>query len=169
MRLTENFTLSELTRTDTGLFNEPMPPERDKLFLLCRYILQPLRDEWGVQKVNSGYRSEGVERKVAWSGFLAWCRRRGLKPDEDSWMLYFVTKQHPRGEAADVAPREADIEVVFDWIVTASGIRFGQAILEKKGPKENWWIHMSLPRQGRPDQEALVYEAGRYRPYVVSA
>ena len=81
MRLTDNFTLKELTKTNTGLPNLITDLEIDNLSRLCQKVLQPLRDIYGKPIiVNSGYRSERVNKAV------------GGVP----------TSKHRRGEAADV-------------------------------------------------------------------
>lgn len=81
MRLTDNFTLKELTKTNTGLPNLITDLEIDNLTRLCQKVLQPLRDVYGSPIiVNSGYRSERVNKAV------------GGVP----------TSQHRRGEAADI-------------------------------------------------------------------
>lgn len=81
MRLTDNFTLKELTKTNTGLPNLITDLEIDNLSRLCQKVLQPLRDIYGKPIiVNSGYRSERVNKAV------------GGVP----------TSQHRRGEAADI-------------------------------------------------------------------
>lgn len=141
MNLSKNFTLKELTTTSTGIANEPTPEARVKLFVLSQFILQPIRAEWGRMRVTSGYRNLSVNRKV------------GSKD----------TSQHLQGEACDFQPMEADIGVVFDWIVNKSGIIFGQAILEKKGKAE--WVHISLPRLGRANLQALEIANGVRKAY----
>ena len=81
MRLTDNFTLKELTKTNTVLPNLITDLEIDNLTRLCQKVLQPLRDVYGSPIiVNSGYRSERVNKAV------------GGVP----------TSQHRRGEAADI-------------------------------------------------------------------
>lgn len=81
MRLTDNFTLKELTKTNTGLPNLITDLEIDNLTRLCQKVLQPLRDIYGKPIiVNSGYRSDRVNKAV------------GGVP----------TSQHRKGEAADI-------------------------------------------------------------------
>ena len=62
MNLTRNFTLSELTKSDTairkGINNNPSPEQIEKLKLLCENILQPVRDHFGRVKITSGFRSQ---------------------------------------------------------------------------------------------------------------
>jgi zinc D-Ala-D-Ala carboxypeptidase len=61
MQLTRNFSLQELTKSDTairkGIDNEPNADQIDKLKMLCENVLQPVRDHFGRVKVTSGYRS----------------------------------------------------------------------------------------------------------------
>lgn len=142
MILTENFTIEELTATSTGLNNAPGERESEKLLYVAAYLLQPVRSRWGRVMVTSGFRSPEVNARV------------GSKP----------TSQHTRGEAADFLPLDAGIDEVFRWIVKESGIRFGQIIRESVGGRD--WIHISLPRLGGPNWQALVYDGRSYRPYA---
>jgi len=61
MNLSKNFTLQELTKSDTavrkGIDNNPNSDQIAKLQLLCENILQPVRDHFGPVVVTSGYRS----------------------------------------------------------------------------------------------------------------
>ena len=61
MRLSRNFTLQELIKSDTalrlGINNEPSKEGILKLTLLATNLLQPLRDTIGSIRVTSGYRS----------------------------------------------------------------------------------------------------------------
>ena len=64
MNLSQNFSLRELTKSQTaerkGISNEPSEEHIENLKLLCENILQPVRDEWGVVSVSSGYRSPAL-------------------------------------------------------------------------------------------------------------
>ena len=65
MRLSKNFSLSELTKSQTalrmGINNEPTPGDLYNLHLLCDNILQPLREHYGRPvTISSGYRSEDL-------------------------------------------------------------------------------------------------------------
>lgn len=77
-----------------------------------------------------------------------------------------ATGQHPMAEAADFIPLDAGIEV-YHWIVTDSGLIWGQAIkeIESDGKVRKEWIHFSLPRLNKPNRQALVYTDGQYHPY----
>ena len=61
MNLTRNFTLSELTKSDTAIRkvinNNPNAEQVEKLKELCENILQPVRDHFGRVKITSGFRS----------------------------------------------------------------------------------------------------------------
>ena len=62
MKLSRNFTLQELIKSDTavrkGIDNNPNADQIEKLKTLCETILQPVRDHFGRVKVTSGFRSE---------------------------------------------------------------------------------------------------------------
>ena len=84
MKLSNNFSLNELTRSQTaerkGIDNTPSPEHQENLKLLCTHILQPIRDHFGkVVTVSSGYRSPAL------------CEAIGSK----------TTSQHAKGQAAD--------------------------------------------------------------------
>lgn len=146
MKLSEHFTLDELTHTDTGLPNDPEDSiVETNLEKLATLRLEPTRKAWGAIKVNCGYRSDPVNKKV------------GGVP----------TSQHRTGDAADIYPLEAPINVVYDWMV--KNLVFGQCILET-GAFGEQWIHISNPRE-KDNQEALVAVSVdgkmRYRLYEV--
>lgn len=65
MYITKNFTLSELTKTNTGLKNDPPAAAILWLKILAVAILQPLRDKVGKPIIiNSGYRCPAVNARV---------------------------------------------------------------------------------------------------------
>jgi zinc D-Ala-D-Ala carboxypeptidase len=138
-----HFKWAELYVTNTGLRNFPSTEQMEKLLYLAWYVLEPIREQWGPIKVTSGFRSGEVNRAIKGS----------------------PTSQHCDGEAADIVFFDAsvDISAVHRWIVTASGIPYGQCIDEQKKGAE--WIHISLPRLGGKNNEALTYKDGEYRIY----
>ena len=124
MKLSQNFSLRELTKSQTaerkGISNEPSEEHIENLKLLCTKILQPIRDEFGVVSVSSGYRSPAL------------CEALGSKS----------TSQHARGQAADFECYGIDNNKLFEW--APKNLTFDQAILEfYTGEPESGWIHMS--------------------------
>lgn len=130
MNLSKNFTLDELTRTSINLPNLPSPQESYNLLMLATYILQPARDYCGRLHVNSGFRSFEVNKAIGGS----------------------PTSQHPKGQAADIKPLDADINEVFAWM--KNNLQYGQIILETRGDSK--WIHVSLPRLDKENQMAML-------------
>lgn len=111
MKITKNFTLSELTVTNTGLPNVPSCEERENLWALCVHIIQPARDKMGIPiTVNSGYRSEQVNKKV-----------KGSK-----------TSQHMKGEAADLTCGTLDLNKKLYDVIKGLG-NYDQLIWEYGG------------------------------------
>lgn len=136
MKLTQNFSLNELCHTDTGASNVPDDCSKSKLQILASTLLQPIRDRFGRIKVNSGFRSEYVNEKIGGS----------------------PTSQHCFGEAADIFPLDADIDDVFEWC--RNNLIYGQLIRESSNGAE--WIHISLPRLEKTNQQVLRYANGVY-------
>ena len=116
MNLTRNFSLLELTKSDTairkGIDNEPNADQIDKLKLLCENILQPVRDHFGRVKVTSGFRSAEL------------CVAIGSS----------INSQHARAEAADFEVVGVDNTELFDWI--KNNLEPDQLILEFYTPGE---------------------------------
>ena len=124
MQLSQNFSLRELTKSQTaerkGISNEPTEEHIENLKLLCTKILQPIRDEWGVVSISSGYRSQAL------------CEAIGSK----------ITSQHARGQAADFECYGLDNNKLFNWAI--ANVPFDQAILEfYTGDPDSGWLHMS--------------------------
>lgn len=136
MQLSENFSIEELTVTETGLFNTPGAAELEKLLYLATYILQPIRNQFGPIRINSAFRSKQVNEKIGGA----------------------TSSQHQLGEAADIEPLQATLEEVFDWI--QKNLKYGQCILEHKGNAK--WLHVSLPRIGKQNSMNMKFENGVY-------
>jgi zinc D-Ala-D-Ala carboxypeptidase len=126
MKLTANFSLQEMTKSETalrfGLDNTPNDSELENLVALCECVLQPVRDHFakGV-KGNSGFRDVEVNAKVGGS----------------------KTSDHTRGMAADIEiPGVANAELA-QWIV--DNVSFRQVILEfyTPGIPDSGWVHVS--------------------------
>jgi zinc D-Ala-D-Ala carboxypeptidase len=135
MNLTKNFTLSEMTKSETalrhGMDNTPGEQEIAALKLLCEKVLQPVRDHYGRGvKVNSGFRHPEVNAKVGGS----------------------KTSDHCRGQAADIEiPGVANAELA-KWIV--DNLDFRQVILEfyTQGVPDSGWVHVSYVAEDNKKQ-----------------
>ena len=117
MKITRNFTLTELTRTSTGITNNPDKEKVGAIIKLCANVLQPARDMYRKPiRVTSGYRSPAVNRAVG-----------GAKKS-----------QHMRGEAVDITvhSREEN-KKLFELI--RDNLSFDQLINER----DYSWIHVS--------------------------
>ena len=131
MNLTRNFTLSELTKSDTairkGINNNPSAEQVEKLKSLCENILQPVRDHFGRVKITSGFRSEEL------------CLAIGSS----------ARSQHAKAEAADFECPGVDNAELADWIKRE--LPYDQLILEFYTPGEpnSGWIHCSYT-EGTP-------------------
>ena len=77
MKLSPNFSIRELTKSQTaerkGIDNTPTEEHIENLKLLCENILQPVRDEWGVVSVSSGYRSPALCQAIGSVRTIATC------------------------------------------------------------------------------------------------
>jgi hypothetical protein len=126
MRLSENFSLWELTKSQTaerkGISNEPDKEETENLRLLCRHILQPVRDNYRApMQPSSGYRCRALNEAV------------GSNPNS----------QHITGQAVDFEVPWVDNKVLACWI--RDNLIFDQLILEyyKEGEPKSGWVHVS--------------------------
>ena len=154
MNLSRNFTLSELTKSDTAIRldinNNPNSGQIEKLKDLCENILQPVRDHFGRVKVTSGFRSPEV------------CVAIGSS----------VNSQHAKAEAADFEVIGTDNAELFDWI--KANLEPDQLILEFYTPGEpnSGWIHCSWI-EGTPSASYLhAYRSEgktKYKPVLGGA
>ena len=145
MNLTENFTLSEMTKSETALRydmdNSPPQEITSNLQALAVHVLQPVRDHFarGV-KVNSGYRSPDVNAKVGGSR----------------------TSDHCRGMAADIEIPGVPNAELAEWI--RSNLLFTQVILEfyTQGVPDSGWVHVSYDHEDLKKQAlTAVKEDGK--------
>ena len=126
MRLSKNFVLSEITRSNTakrlGIENEPTKQHLENLQRIVTNLLQPLRDELGPIRISSGYRSKELNRAIGGSN----------------------KSQHCKGEALDIQFwKEGQMcnKEIYDWIID-NAIEFDQMINEF----DFAWIHISLKK-----------------------
>ena len=126
MQLSKNFSLAELTKSQTatrmGLDNNPSEDETENLRLLCERVLQPVRDHFNhVVTISSGYRNEVLSRKIGSSS----------------------NSQHCKGEAADFEIFGTPNNEVANWI--SNNLIYDQLILEFWNSDEpnSGWVHVS--------------------------
>jgi hypothetical protein len=147
--LTPNFTLAELTHSETaermGLDNQPGPAELANLRRLSD-MLEQVRVL--VRKpiiVSSGYRSPPVNRAIG---------------SRD-------TSQHTKGCAADIKVPGMTPDQVVRAIV-GSGISFDQCIREFANASGGGWTHISVPNtiDTAPRRMALIIDQQGARPFA---
>ena len=126
MRLSENFSLWELTKSQTAarldISNEPGKKEIENLRLLCRHILQPVRDNYRIPvQPSSGYRCFALNEAIGSSS----------------------RSQHITGQAVDFEVPWVDNKVLAHWV--HDNLIFDQLILEyyKEGEPKSGWVHVS--------------------------
>ena len=143
MKLSRNFSLGELTKSQTalrmGIDNNPTPEDLYNLHLLCDNILQPVREHFGrAVTISSGYRSEDL------------CVAIGSSRKS----------QHAKGQAADFEVMGVDNKEVAEWIRDV--LDFDQLILEfyKEGEPNSGWIHCSYAEDNRGS--ILRYDGTNY-------
>jgi zinc D-Ala-D-Ala carboxypeptidase len=134
MALTPHFTFNELTCTNLSALQVANRKEAElymKPLKALAEMLEVVRKRFGAVIVLSGFRGPALNTAVGGSS----------------------ESQHLRGEAADIVCKKGcTLEDLHKWIVTESGIRFGQCILEKP-PKRMAWVHLSL---GAPWRRAAI-------------
>ena len=113
MQLSKNFSLRELTRSQTairkGIKNEPDQEQLMNIVALTVKILQPCRDKFGSISINSGLRVLDLNRAIG-SGDKS---------------------QHTKGQAADFEAFSISNAQLADWIMLNRC--FDQLILEYPG------------------------------------
>ena len=150
MKLTENFSLSELTKSQTaerkGINNTPSPEHQENLKSLCTAILQPVRDHFSkVVTISSGYRSPEL------------CTAIGSK----------ITSQHAKGEAADFEIFGLSNKELADYI--NENLDYDQLILEywKESDPNSGWVHCSYTNGSNRKQYLRAYKENgstKYEP-----
>ena len=152
MKLSENFTLQELTKSDTairlGIPNEPNSDQIAKLQNLCETLLQPVRDKFGPVIITSGFRSEQLCVKIGSS----------------------INSQHTKAEAVDFEVEGVDNADVAYWIKDNIP-NWDQMILEfyTPGQPNSGWIHCSITSKLERKQFLSAYKEDgktKYKPIL---
>jgi len=151
MKLTENFSLNELTKSQTaerkGIDNTPSTEHQENLKSLCEMILQPIRDHFDcVVSVSSGYRSPEL------------CVAIGSS----------TQSQHAKGQASDFEIFGVSNKELADYI--DQNLDYDQLILEYwKGEDEpnSGWVHCSYTNGNNRKQYLRAYKENgstKYEP-----
>ena len=150
MKLSNNFSLNELTKSQTaerkGIDNTPSAEHQENLRSLCTHVLQPIRDHFSrVVSVSSGYRSPEL------------CTAIGSK----------ITSQHAKGEAADFEIFGVSNKELADYINET--LDYDQLILEywKESDPNSGWVHCSFSQGNNRKQYLKAFKsngATKYEP-----
>jgi hypothetical protein len=155
MKLSENLSLSEVTRSDSakrkGISNEPTPEHLENFKKLAENIFEPIRKHFGKPiHISSGYRSKALNAVIGGS----------------------ASSQHCTGEAIDIdmdgSSNGITNKMVFDYI--KANLNFDQLIWEF-GTKDNPdWVHVSYETTGKQRKQVLrAVKAGGKTTYQVYA
>ena len=116
-----NFTISELCKSETAeknnLKNIPDMKSLDNLLNLIFYVLQPIRDRFGILTVTSGYRTFMVNKLV-----------NGV-----------ANSNHLFGCAADIIPRQSTFRQIYDFVV--NNLDYDECYIETSNGKK--WLHIA--------------------------
>ena len=149
MKLTQNFSLSELTRSQTatrrGIDNQPNDEQLANLVALCECVLQPIRDHFGTSvRISSGLRVPELNAAIGGS----------------------TTSDHCKGMAADIEVPPVDNLELARW-VEGSGLAFRQLILEYyDGTPDSGWIHVSYDPADNKRQVLTATKQGGKTVYL---
>ena len=150
MQLTKNFSLIELTSSETavrkGINNTPTTEVVVNLKYLCENVMQPLRDWYGKPiNITSGYRSPQLNKAIGGS----------------------TTSDHCLGRAIDFTLPQDDYKEVFDYI--RENLIFDQLIWEMGNDIAPQWIHVSFRIDNNRKQVLRAYKNAigqtKYKPY----
>ena len=154
MNLTQNFSLAEMTKSETALRldlpNDPEPDHLENMKALAENVLQPVRNYFGMGvKVNSAYRHPDVNKAVGGS----------------------TTSDHCKGMAADIEIPGIPNAELAEWI--QDNIEFRQLILEfyTPGVPDSGWVHVSYNSSDNKKQVlTAMKENGKtvYKPGLIA-
>jgi len=141
MKLSDHFTLSELTKSSTaerlGMENEPGSTEIENLIMVCDQILEPVRNYYDIPFTpNSGFRCLNLNREIGSSD----------------------GSQHVKGEAVDFEVPGIPNKEVALWV--KDNCEFDQLILEfyKEGIPDSGWVHCSYTIEKNNRKSARVFD-----------
>lgn len=159
MKLSKNFYLSEFTLS-AGIRIEPTDEQLFCLRVLCRDVLQPIRNQFGTVTITSGVRNQESYEALVAKGYPA-----SATSDHFAW-----SKVNPKGTgAADFTCPDADLMDVFHFIQEHLYYHIGQVIYYP----EKSFIHVSnryskifrKPDTRKEATRVMVRQAGKFNPY----
>lgn len=146
-KLSEHFTLEELTVSDTakqkGLNNTPKGEALENLIRLAEF-LEDVRALFGKPiTINSAYRGPEVNAAVG-----------GAKKSD-----------HMDGRAADIRVKDVSVDEVVHAII-GSDLPYDKVIKEFADSKTGGWTHLSIAEKGAvPRKMKLTIDSKGQRPY----
>lgn len=151
MKLSENFTLKEFTKSITasrnGLVNEPNAREIENIQALVDNILQPVRDYFGCAiNIASGYRSADLNNQVGGANRSQHMAKNGAAADIDN-------------DGTDILNME-----IFYFI--KNGLDFDQLIWEFGDDNNPEWVHVSyVSKEKNRNKVTIAYKQGSLTKY----
>jgi hypothetical protein len=149
MNLSANFSLKELTKSDTatrlGIDNTPDEETIDNLKTLCDKVLQPVREHFGKSvTVNSGFRSSETNQATGGS----------------------KSSDHVKGQAADIEIAGIANADLAQWIM--DNLDYTQLILEfyTQGIPDSGWVHVSYDPNNLKKQELTAVKVAGKTQYL---
>ena len=163
MRLSKNFTLQELTASNTalrlGIDNTPTKEGIIKLRLLAANLLQPIRDCLSAPiRITSGYRSPALSQAIGSSANSQHCRYEAVD-------CQFVK----RGKMDNLKIYQAvmDLDLDFDQMILEFGTPPPTAQRDTDSPA---WVHISWKVVDNRKQVLVAYKdinnKTKYRPLI---
>lgn len=140
--LSAHFMFSEMVNSYTaarlGIDNDPSSFIISDLKLVCDTLLEPIRAEFGPIHIDSGYRSEALNKAIGGS----------------------TTSAHCYGMAADINVAGTSRKYIMEWIIEHLPT-YDQVIFE------GTWVHIAHHKNGPATnrKQNLMMFAGKYSPY----
>ena len=142
VQLSKHFSLRELVVTSSRTIdNRPTQEIVDRLQVLCEQFLEPVRNQFGAIRVNSGYRCPELNKSIGGS----------------------LNSSHMFGCAADIFPlvKGVGIKDIILWVRDKSGLWFDQIIDEASSTAI--WCHIGMPV---PRKQILLFRNGSYTKFI---